>query len=650
MQKAVAVGRLRLRQRRASWPRACGRFGGGGRHEPSSATVVRVDNGATTMSDGPFAETKEHLAGFWVIKCDDLDAALAWAERCRGLLARSRCAPSTTCPGLSRRKPSPDGPSDASTARSTAAASPPWPASSATSTSPRRPSRTPGSPRALAGEQAAAQPRGLDRDDRPQPGHRPAPPGVDPRGPPRPGPAAARTGRTPGGGTGAGRPTATHLHLLPPGARPERAGRRSRSACSAASRCRRSPGRTWSRRRRSRSGSCAPRRRSATPNIPYRVPGDAELPDRLPPVLTVLYLMFNEGYTSTAGDALSATTSAPRRSGSPAILAELMPDEPEVLGLLALLLLTEARRRRAPARRRDGAAPRPGPLAVGPRPHRRGPRARRRCLRRNRPARTRSRPRSTRCTPTRRRRRHRLAAGPAALRPAPRARADPGRRAQPRGRRRRGGRGRRRRSPPSTASTSIRTTCSTPRAICPGRLARPRPGRAMRTNARSEADEQRRRQRALLTQKRAARHRAPIRSRRGSPRRTARGARSCRAALHPGRPHDVDHGQGRGGGASSVETAFGRPQRVRTAPDRRAHVRTSRADRPPWVCGRPAVVRAVVEEGVDVEHDVSLVRRGSEGNGSVGPAFGELGHDVERVSPSRYRGPWPSARARSSGL
>lgn len=34
------------------------------------------------MSDGPFAETKEHIAGFWVIKCADLDAALAWAERC----------------------------------------------------------------------------------------------------------------------------------------------------------------------------------------------------------------------------------------------------------------------------------------------------------------------------------------------------------------------------------------------------------------------------------------------------------------------------------------------------------------------------------------------------------------------------------------
>lgn len=55
---------------------------GGGLLPVDSATVVRVDNGTTTMSDGPFAETKEHIAGFWVIKCDDLDQALAWAEKC----------------------------------------------------------------------------------------------------------------------------------------------------------------------------------------------------------------------------------------------------------------------------------------------------------------------------------------------------------------------------------------------------------------------------------------------------------------------------------------------------------------------------------------------------------------------------------------
>ena len=47
-----------------------------------SATVVRVENGTTTMTDGPFAETKEQLAGFWVLEAEDLDAALAWAQKC----------------------------------------------------------------------------------------------------------------------------------------------------------------------------------------------------------------------------------------------------------------------------------------------------------------------------------------------------------------------------------------------------------------------------------------------------------------------------------------------------------------------------------------------------------------------------------------
>ncbi|MFK3978874.1 YciI family protein [Micromonospora sp. NPDC050397] len=54
----------------------------GGLRSPESATVVRTGSGTTTMSDGPFAETKEHIAGFWIIKCADLDQALAWAERC----------------------------------------------------------------------------------------------------------------------------------------------------------------------------------------------------------------------------------------------------------------------------------------------------------------------------------------------------------------------------------------------------------------------------------------------------------------------------------------------------------------------------------------------------------------------------------------
>src|SRR4051794_26900014 len=77
--------------------------------------------------------------------------------------------------------------------------------------------------------------------------------------------------------------------------------------------------------------------------IPYRVPGEAELPDRLPPVLTVLYLIFNEGYAASTGPLLRTDLSAEAVRLARA-LADLMPDEPEVLGLLALLLLIEARR------------------------------------------------------------------------------------------------------------------------------------------------------------------------------------------------------------------------------------------------------------------------------------------------------------------
>src|SRR6516162_4227800 len=53
----------------------------GGLHPPSTATVVRMQDGEVLTTDGPFAETKEQLGGFWVIKAPDLDAALAWATK-----------------------------------------------------------------------------------------------------------------------------------------------------------------------------------------------------------------------------------------------------------------------------------------------------------------------------------------------------------------------------------------------------------------------------------------------------------------------------------------------------------------------------------------------------------------------------------------
>jgi RNA polymerase sigma-70 factor, ECF subfamily len=86
------------------------------------------------------------------------------------------------------------------------------------------------------------------------------------------------------------------------------------------------------------------KRKIAAANIPYRVPEDAELPARLRPVLTVLYLIFNEGYAASDGEQLIRGELCSEAIRLARLLVELMPDEPEALGLLALLLLTDSRR------------------------------------------------------------------------------------------------------------------------------------------------------------------------------------------------------------------------------------------------------------------------------------------------------------------
>ena len=78
--------------------------------------------------------------------------------------------------------------------------------------------------------------------------------------------------------------------------------------------------------------------------IPFRVPPDHLLPERLRSVLAVLYLVFNEGYSATAGDALVRRDLCDEAIRLAKLLAVLMPDEAEVTGLLALMLLHDSRR------------------------------------------------------------------------------------------------------------------------------------------------------------------------------------------------------------------------------------------------------------------------------------------------------------------
>ena len=120
--------------------------------------------------------------------------------------------------------------------------------------------------------------------------------------------------------------------------------------------------------------------------IPYRVPKEADLPDRLTSVLAVIYLIFNEGYAASSGERLirEELTNEAIRLGR--LLVELMPDEPEAVGLLALMLLEQAR---------SGARTAPkGELVPLPEQDRRrwsrtlvqeGQELVRRCLRRNQP-------------------------------------------------------------------------------------------------------------------------------------------------------------------------------------------------------------------------------------------------------------------------
>ena len=86
------------------------------------------------------------------------------------------------------------------------------------------------------------------------------------------------------------------------------------------------------------------KRRVREAGIPFRVPPDEILPDRVPDVLRVIYLVFNEGYAASDGDALVRADLCVEAIRLAKLLCVLMPDEPEAFGLLALLLLQDSRR------------------------------------------------------------------------------------------------------------------------------------------------------------------------------------------------------------------------------------------------------------------------------------------------------------------
>jgi RNA polymerase sigma-70 factor (ECF subfamily) len=86
------------------------------------------------------------------------------------------------------------------------------------------------------------------------------------------------------------------------------------------------------------------KRKIKAAGIPFRVPRDADLPGRLRSVLAVVYLIFNEGYAASSGDRLVREDLCAEAVRLGRLLAELMPDEPEVMGLLALMLLLSSRR------------------------------------------------------------------------------------------------------------------------------------------------------------------------------------------------------------------------------------------------------------------------------------------------------------------
>ena len=380
LQRPVVVGRSSTRRRRPGgapsrcragsrssrrWARPIRTSRAASSSRPREAKVVRIVDGERVVTDGPFAETKEQIGGLFVTDAPRPrrgDPHRGARSGCRVRLdgdqayrgAVTRVARGHVSRGVAScgRDPHPR---------------------------PRRPRRSPRTRCRTRSRRRSSAGRATARRARPAPGSsrrrgtvRSTGSGVTRRSRARP--SCSRASRTFPAEEDADVSSipderlALALHVLPPGARGRRAGRphaaRGRRPRDARDRPRvPRPG-----ARRSRSGSSARSAASARRGSRSASRPTTCCPSASRTCSASLYLVFNEGYAATAGDALVRRELCAEAIRLAKLLCVLMPDEPEAFGLLALLLLQDSRRdARIGARRRARAARRPGPRALGSR-------------------------------------------------------------------------------------------------------------------------------------------------------------------------------------------------------------------------------------------------------------------------------------------